>query len=123
MVYIKEAHPVDLWQTRANLRDGVLLASPRTEADRSSNASQCVRNLGIRIPAVIDGINDNVERDYTGWPERLYVIVPGGRVVYKSKPGPFGFSPKAMEPYLRQALGLAADDQPKPPSTTKPVTS
>ena len=112
MVYIKEAHPIDLWQTRANLRDGVLVSSPRTEADRSSNASQCVRNLGIRLPALIDGINDNVERDYTGWPERLYIIVPGGRVVYKSKPGPFGFSPKAMEPYLRQALALAAAPQP-----------
>ena len=61
-MYIKEAHPIDLWQTRSNVRDGVLLASPRTEADRFQNASQCVRNLGIHIPALIDGIDDATER-------------------------------------------------------------
>jgi len=106
IVYIKEAHPVDLWQTAANPRDGVLLSSPRTEGERFENASQCVRKLGIRIPALIDGIEDATENAYTGWPERLYVIAPGGRIVYKSGAGPYGFSPKAMEPHLRQVLGL-----------------
>jgi len=92
----------------SNQRDGVLLASPRTDADRFENASQCVRKLGIHIPALIDGIGDGTERSYTGWPDRLYVIGSGGRVLYKSAPGPFGFSPKTMEPQLRQALGLKA---------------
>ena len=27
----------------------------------------------------------------TGWPDRLYVIDCQGTIVYKSKPGPFGF--------------------------------
>jgi len=103
-VYIKEAHPIDLWQTRSNVRDGVLLASPRTEADRFENASQCVRNLGIHIPALIDGIDDATERAYTGWPERLIVIAPGGRITYKSGAGPYGFSPKDMEPHLREVV-------------------
>jgi hypothetical protein len=75
----------------------VLLHSPRTDADRFENASQCVRKLGVRIPALIDGMNDQTERVYTGWPERLYVIAPGGRIVYKSEAGPYGFFPKAME--------------------------
>jgi len=82
----------------------VLLRSPRTDADRFENASQCVRKLGIRIPALIDGVDDTTERVYTGWPERLYVIAPGGRIVYKSQAGPYGFSPKTMESRLRQVL-------------------
>ena len=107
IVYIKEAHPVDLWQMPSNERDHVLLYSPRTDADRFENAGQCVRKLGIRIPALIDGIDDRTELAYTGWPERLYVIAPGGRIVYKSAPGPFGFKPKTMETYLSKVWGEA----------------
>jgi len=84
----------------SNERDKVLLYSPRTDGQRFENAGQCVRKLGIRIPALIDGIDDRVEQAYTGWPERLYVIAQGGRVVYKSGAGPFGFSPKALEASL-----------------------
>lgn len=104
-MYIKEAHPIDLWQTASNVRDGVLLQSPRTDADRFDNASRCVRKLGIRIPALIDGIEDRTESAYTGWPDRLYVIAPGGRIVYKSEPGPYGFVPKRMETELRAVAG------------------
>ena len=105
IVYIKEAHPVDLWQMPSNELDHLLLYSPRTDAERFENAGQCVRKLGIRIPALIDGIDDRTEVAYTGWPERLYVIAPGGCIVYKSEPGPFGFKPKIMETYLRKAFG------------------
>jgi hypothetical protein len=106
VVYIKEAHPIDLWQTQSNTRDHVLLYSPRTDDERFEDAGQCVRKLGIRIPALVDSIEDRVERDYTGWPDRLYVIAPGGRIAYKSAPGPFGFTPQHIEPYLRRTLGL-----------------
>jgi len=92
----------------SNERDHVLLYSPRTDAERFENAGQCVRKLGIRIPALIDGIDDRTELEYTGWPERLYVIAPGGRLVYKSEPGPFGFKPKKMETYLCRVLGEAS---------------
>lgn len=103
-MYIKEAHPVDLWQTASNERDHVLLHSPRTDADRFDNASQCVRKLGVQIPAVIDGLEDRTEAAYTGWPERLYVVARGGRIVYKSAAGPYGFVPKEMESHLRELL-------------------
>jgi len=63
-----------------------------------------VRKLGVRIPALIDGIDDKTEQVYTGWPERLYVVAPGGRIVYKSEAGPYGFSPKAMELALHRVL-------------------
>ncbi len=92
VVYIEEAHPTDLWQMESNVRAGVLFRSPRTDQERNETASSCVRKLGIRIPALRDGIANGIERAYTGWPDRLYLIGRDGRVRFKSAPGPFGFS-------------------------------
>ena len=101
MVYITEAHPSDVWQMQSNIKDKVVLASPRDEEERALVAGACVRKLGIRIPAVIDEFGNSTEQAYTGWPDRLYLIDGKGRVAYKAKPGPFGF--KSDE--LRAALG------------------
>ena len=101
-VYIQEAHPSDIWQMGSNVREGVVFASPRNDGERLHIAESCVRNLGIRFPALIDGIDNTVERMYTGWPDRLILIGIDGRIVYKSEPGPFGFHPEALEAALRQ---------------------
>ena len=63
-------------------------------------AESCVRKLGIRFPALIDGMDNTVERLYTGWPDRLLLIDRTGSVVYKSAPGPFGFHPAELEAAL-----------------------
>jgi type I thyroxine 5'-deiodinase len=100
-VYILEAHPTDVWQMRSNVREGVLFSSPKTDAERTNVANACWRKLGIKFPALVDSIENHAEAAYTGWPDRLYLIDRGGRVLYKSKPGPFGFHPddlaKAMK--------------------------
>jgi len=103
-VYIQEAHPVDLWQASSNVTDGVLFASPRTSAERLETAETCVVKLAIKMPALVDGIDNQIERAYTGWPDRLYVIGTDGRVRYKSAPGPFGFSTVNLEHHLQQML-------------------
>ncbi len=79
----------------------MLFASPKSDDDRTSTASACVRKLGIEIPALLDGIDDKTERAYTGWPDRLYLIGQQGRVLYKSDPGPYGFSTKNLEAALK----------------------
>lgn len=101
MVYIEEAHTSDLWQLPVNEKQGVVYTAPRTGEDRDSLAAACVRNLKIDIPAVVDGMDNRVERAYTAWPDRLVVIDREGRVAYKGKPGPFGFDPAAMEAVLK----------------------
>ena len=107
-VYILEAHPTDIWQMQSNVRDGVLFRSPRDEAERATVAGACVRKLGIKFPALIDNFDNRVETAYTGWPDRLYLIAPGGRVLYKSKPGPFGFHPQDLESALKTAVSSQA---------------
>ena len=81
---------------RSNVREGVLFRSPKDETERAYVAGACVRKLGIKFPALIDSIENRAESAYTGWPDRLYLIGQGGRVLYKSKPGPFGFEPKDL---------------------------
>ena len=104
VVYIGEAHPSDAWQLPSNLRDQVVFASPTDMASRTELAEVCVVRLGLKLPAVVDRFDDATEKAYTGWPDRLYLIGVDGRVAYKSKPGPFGFKPDALEAALREAL-------------------
>lgn len=104
VVYIQEAHPSDIWQMRSNVRDGVVFLNPRTDGERLDVAQSCVRHLGIRIPALIDGIDNSVEHLYTGWPDRLVLIDRDGRLAYQSTPGPFGFKPDQLEGVLQRLM-------------------
>ena len=107
-MYIQEAHPVDLWQVSSNVKDGVLFSSPQTSGERVETAETCVVKLAIKMPALVDGIDNRIERAYTGWPDRLYVIGTDGRVRYKSAPGPFGFSTADLSQHLGQMLHAAS---------------
>lgn len=101
-MYILEAHPSDVWQMQSNVKDSVVFASPKSEEERASIAGSCVRKLGIKFPAVVDGFENVTEQAYTGWPDRLYLIDREGKVAFKSKPGPFGFKPDDLKSALEQ---------------------
>jgi type I thyroxine 5'-deiodinase len=96
-----EAHPSDVWQMESNIKDKIVFASPKDETERAFVAGACMRKLGIKFPAVLDEFANSTERDYTAWPDRIYLIDAKGRIAFKSKPGPFGFRPNE----LRNALG------------------
>ena len=102
VVYIQEAHPTDVWQMQANIQERVLFASARSDSERGATATACVRSLGIRIPAILDGIDNKTERAYTGWPDRMYLIGTDGRVKFKTAPGPYGFSTHSLEQELQR---------------------
>lgn len=104
IVYIQEAHPVDGWQVDDNESDDVLVASTRSRDERVNVAGVCVRNLGIELPALIDEPDNRVERAYTGWPDRLYVVDRDGRIAYKSAAGPFGFKPADVAAVLARLV-------------------
>jgi hypothetical protein len=109
-VYIEEAHATDMWQDSDNLDDKVLFATPRSFEDRANVGATCVKDLKVDLPMIVDDIDNRTERAYTAWPDRLYVIDGEGRIVYKSRPGPFGFK---IEP-VAEALGRLAGPAVKP---------
>ena len=86
----------------SNIRDNVIFRTPQSFQERTDVASSCVRKLGIKIPAIIDDMNNSTERAYTGWPDRICLIDRNGRVVLKTKPGPFGFNPSLLEAELQR---------------------
>ncbi len=47
---------------------------------------------------------NKAENAYAAWPERLYVVAAGGRIVYRGRLGPFGFEPAEMEKALAKHL-------------------
>jgi len=86
---------------QSNVKDNVLFASPKSLQERESIAGSCVRKLGIKFPAVVDNIDNHTEQAYTGWPDRLYLIDRDGKIVFKTRPGPFGFKPAELEAALK----------------------
>ena len=104
LVYIREAHPTDGWQVKANERDGVLLEAAKTFEQKDQHADACVRNLGIKFTTVVDNLDNKVELTYAGWPDRLYLIGKDGRIAWKGDPGPKGFKPPELETAIAAVL-------------------
>jgi len=52
-VYIREAHPSDIWQMTSNVLDEVVYQSAQTVDERADLAGMCIGNLGIETPAVL----------------------------------------------------------------------
>ncbi len=77
---------------------------PRTAEERRLVASECVKDLKLSIPTLIDDMKNSAEAKYRGWPDRLYIIDAGGRIAYRGDVGPRGFRPTEMEDALRQLL-------------------
>ncbi len=88
----------------SNVKDNVLIASPRSFEERGDVAGACVRKLGIEFPALVDDFKDTTEIAYTGWPDRLYVIDREGRIAYKGAPGPYGFLPQEVGKTLQRLV-------------------
>jgi hypothetical protein len=105
VVYIREAHPSDIWQMGVNVRENVVYQSPQNTEERIDLANVCVKNLGIEMPALVDNFDNSTDTAYSGWPDRLYVIDRDGTIAYKSAPGPFGFKPADMERVLADVIG------------------
>ena len=101
-VYVREAHPSDGWRMGSNDKNGVTLPQPKTTKERTGVATQCVKNLKMTMPLLVDEVNDTVGHAYSGMPSRLVLIDTKGKVVFKSGRGPFGFRPGELD----QAISL-----------------
>lgn len=105
VVYVREAHPEDGWVITANRDAGILLDDPTSDEERLEAATACALSLRVRIPVLIDGLDDAVCAAYGGWPDRLYLIGRDGRVAYQSDPGPAGFLPAELQSAIEAELG------------------
>ena len=101
LVYIREAHGDSAWQSTANEREGVDLRDASDLQEKRSYATMCTRKLKIRYPAVVDELDDAVEKKWSAFPSRVYVIDRGGRVVFNSVLDQQQFDAAALESTLK----------------------
>jgi len=108
IIYIREAHPTDGWQSKGNEQDGVLFKQPTTLLARSDIALEMCVLLQVSLPCLLDGLDNKVGTAYSGLPDRLYVVDRDGRILYKGDRGPRGFQPDEMAAALDKSLPTVA---------------
>jgi hypothetical protein len=73
---------------------------PRGFEERKELAKILVDRLKYSLPLAIDAMDNRTETAFAAWPERIYILGAGGKVLYKGKVGPFGFRPEEAEKAL-----------------------
>ena len=104
VVYIREAHPEDGWVVTPNRTEGIAFNDPTSDKERHDVAASCALRLQIRMPVVVDKLDDEIARAYGALPDRLYLVGKGGRIAFRGEPGPFGFQPEALERAIEAEL-------------------
>ena len=100
----------------SNVEAKIVLDQPKTDDARKDAAKILVDKLQYRLPLALDPIDDRVGKAFAAWPERIYIVGAGGRILYKGGMGPFGFHPEEAEKLLAAQLGPAPSPSPLPPS-------
>jgi len=96
VVYIREAHPEDGWVVSMNREQNIRFQDPTSNKERHELAATCALRLRIRMPVLVDDIDDNIASAYGALPDRLYLVCRGGKIVYQGAPGPWGFNPEEL---------------------------
>lgn len=104
VVYIREAHPEDGWVVTPNRNEDIRVHDPTSDDERHGVAAACALRLEIRMPVVVDRVDDEIARAYGALPDRLYLIGRGGRVAFQGERGPWGFRPKELEAAIEREL-------------------
>jgi Iodothyronine deiodinase len=100
----------------SNVKDQIVFDQPKTDDARMDAAKILVDKLHYRMPVALDSLDDRVGKAFAAWPERIYVVGVGGRILYKGGMGPFDFRPEEAEKLLATHLGPVPSPSPNPPS-------
>lgn len=122
LVYLREAHPspdksrVQTPQAKAQKkRFGDLgIAQPKTMAERVIAADKCMKGLKLTIPILLDSIEGDFIKAYTGFQAGTVVIDIDGKIAYWTRGGPWGCKPAEAEATLKKLIaggGSAIEDK------------
>ena len=100
LIYCREAHPIDGKNPGAK----TVVEDPVSDEERRDVARKFVADMGLEIPALLDGVDDAASRAYASHPDRLYLIGKDGKVAYAGARGPKGFSPKELRAAIQAEL-------------------
>ena len=109
-MYIAEAHPTDEWQVGSNETEGVLLEQHTSFEERKAAAVAMEESLGLKVPQLIDGMDDAASEAFAAWPERIFIVGTDGNMAYCGGPGPFEFYPDEARTALTELVDSATDN-------------
>lgn len=104
VVYIREAHPEEGWVVTPNRDEDIRVNDPTTTDERVDVAATCAINLEIRMPVLVDDVDDEIACAYGALPDRLYLVARDGTVAFQGERGPWGFKPEALEAAIREQV-------------------
>ncbi len=107
VIYIAEAHAVDEWQISSNEQAGIRLKQHSKFVQRLAAAQLCAQELELRIPTLVDSMDNLASEVFASWPERIYIIDKGGKVYYRGGYGPYDYNPTEARESLVELLNDA----------------
>lgn len=102
LVYINEAHAADSsWPVQYAKEKGI--NDHENIEDRCSTAKRLMDEKALTIPCLVDGMENKVNRAYSAWPDRAFLIRTDGRLGVAGAQGPRGYKPaiEAIEKWLK----------------------
>lgn len=99
-IYIQEAHPTDGRRPSRTVK----VDTHQTLEDRRSAAVGCSKASSLKVPILLDDMNDTLAKAYSAKPERFFILGSDGKVAYAGKRGPHGVDLDAMEARLEELL-------------------
>jgi hypothetical protein len=91
---------------QSNVRSGVIYPDPKTLEARRSVATDCIKKLGLKLPTLIDGMDNAMMKTYNAWPNRVCIIGGDGLIEWVGLSGPWGVSRAKFEDPLKRLLAL-----------------
>ena len=99
-----------------NEREGINIKDPKSYSERVGVAEKACSVLKIKLPCLVDQMDDAVNKTYSAWPDRLYIVDSDGKIAVMGGPGPGGFAPSVREArtWLEKNCKPAADPGKQP---------
>ena len=92
MLYQREAHP--------NQMDFQDIDQPVEMDERLELASRCTSELGLDRLIVVDKMDNATREAYGGLPNSVYILKPGGEIIYKEAWGKADGWPAVLDKIL-----------------------
>lgn len=99
LVYICEAHACDEWP----IGSSVVVPQHKTIEDRMAACGECCEALQLRLPVVLDCIDNEFNNEYACWPLRFYLI-DQGVIEHVAMPTNGAYDPTELDTWLETKI-------------------
>ncbi len=96
IVYISEAHAEDDKYPVPYAKE-LGIKEHKTYGERCLVANRLLSDKKLTIPCLVDTIDNQVQKIYKGWPDRVFLVRKDGRLGVAAGRGPWGFEPGLIE--------------------------